>query len=83
MAGTYKLRRRWRSHDFDIVNGDDDVRGQVIVSPAGCTVYLIGEFKPLGPAQPDAAAALQSFVAWTVNNTTSVIPIIRKRDGPN
>lgn len=80
MARTYTLRPRWRSHDFDIVNDEDNIRGQVIKSPAGFTVYLIGEFQPLLPALPDAKAALDAFEDWASSNTTSKIPVIRKRD---
>ncbi|CAN5155349.1 hypothetical protein BH11ACT5_BH11ACT5_24000 [soil metagenome] len=82
MARTYSLRRRWRSHDFDIVNDEDNVRGQVIESPAGFTVYLIGEFQPLLPALPDAEAALDAFESWASKNSTATIPVLPKRDKP-
>ena len=82
MARTYFLRQRSRSDDFDIVNDDDNVRGQVIASPAGFTVYLIGEFQPLLPALPDAEAALEAFEAWASKNSTATIPVLRKRDNP-
>ena len=82
MARTYSLRRRWRSHDFDIVNDEDNVRGQVIKSPAGFTVYLIGEFQPLLPALPDAEAALEAFESWASKNSTATIPVLPKRDKP-
>ena len=80
MARTYSLRRRPRSDDFDIVNDDDNVRGQVIASPAGFTVYLIGEYEPLLPAVPDTDAALDAFEAWAMKNSTATIPVLRKRD---
>lgn len=80
MARSYFLRRRPRSNDFDIVNDDDNVRGQVIASPAGFTVYLIGEHKPLLPALPDTDAALDAFEAWASKNSTGTIPVLRKRD---
>lgn len=82
MARTYFLRQRSRSDDFDIVNDDDNVRGQVIASPAGFTVYLIGEYEPLLPALPDTDAALDAFEAWASKNSTATIPVLRKRDNP-
>ena len=78
MARTYALRARPKSVDFDIVNEKDDVRGQVISSPAGFTVYLIGDFEPLLQPAPDADAALEAFEDWAASNTTSSIPIIAK-----
>lgn len=80
MARTYALRRRVRSHDFDIVNDEDNVRGQVIKSPAGYTLYLIGGVQSHLPPFPTPMEALEAFEGWAKENTTATLPIIRKRD---
>jgi len=76
-TGSHSLRSRPKSSDYDIINADGDVRGQVIASPAGFTVYLIGDFEPLLVPQETADLALEHFEDWAASNTTSTIPIIR------
>ena len=76
-TAAYSLRTRARSSDYDIINANGDVRGQVIASPAGFTVYLIGDFEPLLVPQETADLALEQFEDWAASNTTSTIPIIR------
>lgn len=76
----YSLRPRAKSNDYDIVNEKNTVRGQVIQSPAGFTVYLIGDFEPLLDPQSSADAALEAFEDWAASNTTSTIPVIRSDD---
>lgn len=76
----YLLRPRSKSSDFDIVNDRDQVRGHVITSPKGYTVYLIGDYEALTAPLKTIDEALQAFTDWTSNNTTSTIPIIRPRD---
>lgn len=74
--GSHSLRARAKSDDYDIVNDAGDVRGQVIASPNGYTVYLLGDFEALLEPQESADAALEHFEDWVASNTTASIPII-------
>ena len=79
-TGSHSLRSRPKSSDYDIINADGDVRGQVIASPAGFTVYLIGDFESLLEPRETAQDALDHFEDWAASNTTTSIPIIPARD---
>lgn len=76
----HSLRSRPKSEDFDLLNDAGEVRGQVIKSPHGYTVYLLGDFESLLEPRETAQDALDHFEDWAASNTTTSIPIIPAQD---
>lgn len=66
--GTHSLLPRPKSDDFDIISDSGEVRGQVITSPLGHTVYLIGDVESLLGPHETAEDALRDFEAWAASN---------------
>jgi len=70
---TYSLRARPRSADFDLVDAEGVPLGQVIDSPGGFTIYLLGDVEPLLSRYGSADEALDAFEDWAASNTTNNI----------
>lgn len=73
----YSLRRRPKSNDHDLIDGDGTVIGQIIVSDRGHTIYLLGDYEQLLAPAKSADAALEAFEDWAASNTHSDLLIVR------
>jgi hypothetical protein len=77
---TYSLSRRPRSEDYDILKDSGDSIGQVVHSPDGFKIYLLGDFESLLDVYQTADDALEAFEDWAASNTTNTILVIPQSD---
>lgn len=68
----HTLRPRAKSDDFDILTDAGEVRGQVITSPHGYTVYVLGDLESLFEPFETAEEALNQFDEWAESNPTDL-----------